>query len=58
MEIKFIKSIILFLIAGLAEIGGGYLVWQWLREDRSIWLGLIGGIISTFQSSPNFGGIY
>lgn len=22
----------LFVLAGLAEIGGGYLVWQWLRH--------------------------
>jgi len=35
----------LFLLAGLCEIGGGYLVWLWLREGRSVWLGLIGGIV-------------
>lgn len=59
------KSILLFFLAGLAEIGGGYLVWLWLREGRSIWLGFIGGIILVFygiiptlQSSPNFGRIY
>ena len=39
------KSIGLFLLAGLCEIGGGYLVWQWLREGRSVWLGLIGGVV-------------
>ncbi len=60
-----IKSIFLFFLAGLAEIGGGYLVWLWLREGRSFWLGVIGGIILVFygiiptlQSSPNFGRIY
>ncbi|WP_268750667.1 hypothetical protein [Desulfatitalea tepidiphila] len=26
------KSILYFLLAGLYEIGGGYLVWLWLRE--------------------------
>lgn len=59
------KSIILFFLAGLTEIGGGYLVWLWLREGKSIWLGVIGGIIlvlygiiPTLQSSPNFGRIY
>lgn len=25
-------TILLFLTAGLAEIGGGYLIWLWLRE--------------------------
>ena len=29
-------AISLFILAGLAEIGGGWLVWQWLREGRSM----------------------
>ncbi|MGA9225345.1 MAG: hypothetical protein WB217_03290, partial [Mesobacillus sp.] len=32
----------LFFIAGLAEIGGGYLVWLWLREGKPYWYGLLG----------------
>jgi len=28
------RSILLFVLAALAEIGGGYLVWLWLREGR------------------------
>ncbi len=39
------KSIILFILAGLCEIGGGYLVWLWLRESKSIWIGISGGVI-------------
>lgn len=39
------RSSLLFILAGLSEIGGGYLVWQWLRNDKPIWLGLGGGII-------------
>jgi len=39
------KSIFYFLLAGLFEIGGGYLVWLWLREGRSIVLGILGGIV-------------
>jgi small multidrug resistance family-3 protein len=42
MEFQILKSIFLFFLAGLAEIGGGYLVWLWLRERKSIWLGLVG----------------
>ncbi|MGE7666829.1 YnfA family protein [Ureibacillus composti] len=60
-----LKATILFVLAGLAEIGGGYLIWQWLREDRPAVWGLIGGIalvlygvIATFQSFPSFGRVY
>lgn len=61
-----VKSIGLFLLAGVCEIGGGYLVWQWLREGKSIVLGLIGaavlvlyGIIPTLQPAAfNFGRVY
>ena len=59
-----IASIILFIVAAFLEIGGGYLVWKWLREKKQISLGLIGGIvlflygiIPTFQPS-NFGRVY
>lgn len=55
----------LFILAGLAEIGGGYLIWQWLREDKSVWLGLFGGvalvlygIVATWQAFPSFGRVY
>ncbi len=29
------KSIFYFVVAGLFEIGGGYLVWLWLRNGKS-----------------------
>jgi small multidrug resistance family-3 protein len=54
----------LFAVAALLEIGGGYLVWLWLRERKKITYGLIGGIIlflygiiPTLQPS-NFGRVY
>ena len=54
----------LFLVAAISEIGGGYLVWQWLRERKKIGIGLVGGIIlfvygiiPTLQPS-NFGRVY
>jgi len=60
-----IQSVILFLLAGLAEIGGGYLVWIWLKDGKSFWYGVIGaivlvmyGVIPTFQNFPNFGRVY
>ena len=39
-----LKVVVIFLLAGLAEIGGGYLIWQWLREGKSAMFGLVGGI--------------
>lgn len=57
--------IVIFILAGLCEIGGGYLIWLWLRDDKPMWLGFIGGsililygIIATFQSFPTFGRVY
>jgi small multidrug resistance family-3 protein len=39
------RSALLFLAAGLCEIGGGYLVWLWLRDGRGVLLGVLGGLI-------------
>lgn len=64
MEI--LKSMFYFILAGVFEIGGGYLVWLWLRDGRSIWYGLFGaitliiyGVIPTLQPpSASFGRVY
>lgn len=40
-----VRSIALFLAAGLCEIGGGYLVWLWLRDRRGVALGVLGGLV-------------
>ena len=39
------RSLALFLAAGLCEIGGGYLVWLWVREGRGFVLGALGGVV-------------
>lgn len=59
------NAIMLFVLAGFAEIGGGYLVWLWLRESKPFWFGILGGIIlviygiiPTLQKFPNFGRVY
>jgi len=59
-----IFTFLLFVIAAFAEIGGGYLVWKWLKEKRKITFGIMGGfilflygIVPTFQPS-NFGRVY
>ena len=62
---EIMRAILLFAVAGLAEIGGGWLMWQWLREGRPWPWGLVGvivivlyGVIPTFQSDPHFGRVY
>ncbi|MCW3816048.1 YnfA family protein [Micromonospora sp. DR5-3] len=58
------RSILLFLLAALAEIGGAWLVWQGWREHRGLlWIaaGVIAlgcyGFVATFQPDPHFGRI-
>ena len=65
MELALILiTLALFFAAALFEIGGGYLVWQWLREKRTWVYGLFGGlvlfaygVIPTFQPA-HFGRVY
>ena len=58
------RSILLFLLAALAEIGGAWLVWQGVRENRGwVWIGLgvaaLGayGFVATLQPDAEFGRI-
>lgn len=62
--VRVANSVLLFLLAGLCEIGGGWLVWQWLRGGQGFLWGLAGGlalilygIIPTFQPA-HFGRVY
>jgi small multidrug resistance family-3 protein len=58
------RSVSLFLIAALAEIGGAWLVWQGVREQRGL-MWVVGGVVAlgaygfvaTFQPDPHFGRI-
>ncbi len=45
-----IRSILVFALASLAEIGGGYLMWLWLREGRPLWVGLVGALVVVVSS--------
>jgi hypothetical protein len=36
------KSLFFFHLAGLCEIGGGYLMWLWIREGKGIWFAVLG----------------
>jgi small multidrug resistance family-3 protein len=59
-----VSTLGLFFFAALLEIGGGYLVWKWLRDHKGKIFGLVGGlilfsygIIPTLQPG-NFGRVY
>jgi small multidrug resistance family-3 protein len=58
------RSIALFVVAALFEIGGAWLVWQGVRENRGwVWIGagVIGlglyGFVATLQPNAEFGRI-
>lgn len=59
-----LRSVFFFVLAGMMEIGGGYLMWLWFREKWAWWTGAIGsfiligyGIVPTFQPA-SFGRVY
>ena len=58
------KSLLLFVVAAVAEIGGAWLVWQGVREHRGLaWVGAgivalaAYGFVATLQDDANFGRI-
>jgi small multidrug resistance family-3 protein len=58
------RSLALFALAALAEIGGAWMVWQGVREHRGgAWIGAgiaalaAYGFVATFQDDANFGRI-
>lgn len=59
-----LRSILLFVVAALFEIGGAWLVWEGFRENRGL-LWILGGVlalggygfVATFQPDPHFGRI-
>ena len=59
-----IRTIALFVVAALAEIGGAWLIWQGAREHKGVlWIGAgiaalaAYGFIATLQDDANFGRI-
>lgn len=64
MGMNLIRSIVLFGIAAVLEIGGAWLIWQGIREHRGwVWVGggaiALGlyGFVATLQPDANFGRI-
>jgi len=59
-----IRSILLFVVAAIAEIGGAWLIWQGVREHKGLlWIGAgivaLGayGFVATLQPDANVGRI-
>ena len=59
-----LRTITLFVVAALAEIGGAWMIWQGAREHRGLaWIGAgvaalaAYGFIATLQEDANFGRI-
>lgn len=59
-----LRSLVLFVLAAVAEIGGAWLIWQGVREERGLlWIGggvlALGayGLVATLQPDPDFGRI-
>ncbi|MBT1004206.1 YnfA family protein [Paenarthrobacter sp. DKR-5] len=56
------KTVLLFILAAAAEIGGAWMVWQAVREGRAWWWAGIGvialglyGFVATLQPDAHFG---
>jgi small multidrug resistance family-3 protein len=57
-----LRTVVLFALAAVAEIGGAWLVWQGVREHRGVlWVGAgvvalgLYGVVAAFQADPHFG---
>ena len=59
-----LRSVLLFVLAAVAEIGGAWLIWQGVREHRGwLWMGVgvivlgVYGFVATLQPDAHFGRI-
>jgi drug/metabolite transporter superfamily protein YnfA len=59
------QAMALMLAAGMAEIGGGWLIWKSIRDNKPAWWAVLGslilvayGFIPTLQPTDEFGRIY
>ena len=57
-----VRIVVLFALAAVAEIGGAWLIWQAVRENRGWWLALLGivalgayGFVAALQPDAHFG---
>ena len=62
---RFLIIGLLFVVAGLCEIGGGYLVWGWMRDSKPLAWAFTGGgvlalygVVAALQPISEFGRVY
>jgi small multidrug resistance family-3 protein len=60
-----LKTLAIFVVAVLGELGGTYAVWRWRRLGSSMWLAGIGlaalfayAVVQTFQPEDRYGRLY
>ena len=60
-----VKTVAIFLVAVLGELGGVYALWRWRRLGAPIWLVPIGlaalfayAVVQTYQPETRFGRLY
>eukprot|EP00802_Teleaulax_amphioxeia_P022087 Tamp_22499.p1 GENE.Tamp_22499~~Tamp_22499.p1 ORF type:complete len:167 (-),score=28.39 Tamp_22499:586-1062(-) len=66
LALVLLQSVGVFVVAGIFEIGGGWLVWGSMREKRPFWWGILGGlvlagygVVATYQPPGlDFGRVY
>lgn len=58
-------GVVVFIVAGIFEIGGGWLVWQTMRTSRPWWYAVLGslalvgyGFVASLQPMVDFGRTY
>jgi small multidrug resistance family-3 protein len=63
--VTIIQALALFVAAGVAEIGGGWLVWKAIRSNKPWWWAVLGslvlvlyGFLPTLQPTDSFGRVY
>lgn len=63
--LKIIQATAIFVLAAIAEIGGGWLVWKAVRENKPWWWAVVGSLVMvlyaflpTLQPTDSFGRIY
>lgn len=60
-----LKTVGIFILAALAELGGTYLVWRWLRDGATPVLAVIGvvalfgyAVVQTYQPDNHYGRVF
>jgi small multidrug resistance family-3 protein len=63
--ITLLKTLAIFLVAVVSELGGTYAIWRWLRTDSPPLLGLVGAaalfgyaVVQTLQPEDRYGRLF